>query len=129
MSKDPFEEFVEVYQFSEVTEVVVNIFDAVPLFVWLLVALFLIKVGNDALSGREQPPDDTVIDRRQTTGSSPSRERYSIHDELDDDPRTYEVPSESDEIVVKNEVDRSIMGLIKRLARMVRVGGSSDRQN
>ncbi len=127
MSEEGIEEPTIPEGVAELLDIGLAIFDAVPFFIWLLIGLYLIKVANDQLSRREEPPEDIREQPPAGRGDAPSRDRYTIHDDLDDTSEPYRIPSEHDEIVVTNEVDRSILGTISRLARMIRLGGSSDR--
>ena len=121
MPEDPLDEFIEESEaIAEIIELVVGIWETVPLFVWILVGIVFIKMLNDLF--KVNPGDRTTIpdtgrQRDRTQHEGPAHEEYTIHDNMVDD-RHYQPPSESDPIETPNEVDRSILGKIKRLARM-----------
>lgn len=118
MTEDPFEELFEGDNpFGSLIEFAVALWDAIPLFVWILVAIFLVSIINDLLS--TDHTGQTSSDRETTDRHhGPSREEYSIHDGIED--RTYRPPSEDDPIVVTNEVDRGILATIRRIAGLGR---------
>lgn len=118
MTDDPFEEWLEEGGAAETIETILEVIGSVPLWVWALLAIAAYQLINGYLSstGRDRTPDPTG---RREDRDGPSRDEYTIHDDLDAD-RSYEPPSESDPIETPNEVDRSILATIKRLARIGR---------
>ena len=122
MTNDPFDELVADDPVLEVVDIAVAMWESIPLWVWILVAFFVVKVISDRSSSRRRERT-AERDSEASWGSAPSREEYSIHDDIDDS-RDYRPPSESDPIVTTNEVDRSLLGKLKRLAR---IGQASSR--
>lgn len=114
MTDDPIDELLEDEGIVELIEVAVAIWDSVPLWIWLVVLFAAFKLISD-FSDQARDERTTVPEQAPRQRDGPSWDEYTIHDDLDDD-RTYEPPSESDPIVVQNEVDRSLLGKLKRLA-------------
>lgn len=96
-------------------EVLIALWEGVPFVVWLVIAFFIIHVLRRRSS--DQPP---TTRQEPDRSAEPAREKYSIHDDLDASPTEYRQPSEDDEIVVTNEVDRSLIGAIRRLTTLGR---------
>lgn len=123
MSENPLDELPSDRDVVEaIIEAIAFGFDAVPLVVWTIVAGVLLLVAFNRMGERDHDTADSDDDRYTSQPREPSRERYSIHDDIDVD-RDYEQPSESDDIVVPNEVDHGLFGTIKRL---LGVGRSAD---
>lgn len=118
---DPFEEDFPEEEFFEFFEELADLLGSVPLWLWLLIALVVASILKDLFSpSRDDSSSAPQREPRQQEG--PPRDRYTIHDDIEED-RTYETPSESDPIESPNKVDRSLLGKIKRLARLGRTRG------
>lgn len=113
-------------ELAELIESIVEIWETIPLLVWILLGIAIIKLVSDYMSPRDYEQTSVPSDRRSSdrVENGPSRERYSIHDDLDEE-REYHIASESDPIEAPNQVDRSILGTMRRLARKA-LGGSRD---
>lgn len=105
----------------EFIETLVGVWESVPLLVWIIAAIVIVKLVSDWMTPNEYDQSTLPSDRRTRPDEreGPSRERYSIHDDLDVD-RDYEIASESDPIEAPNKVDRGLVGGIRRLIRMLR---------
>ena len=129
MTDDPLDELLEEQEeLAELIESAIAIWESLPLIVWLILAIVVIKLVSDWMKPNEYDSSSTLPSEQRTverTDDGPSRERYSIHDDLDAE-RDYEPPSESDPIETPNQVDRGILGAMRRLAGMLR-GGSRGR--
>lgn len=113
---DPFEELFEDEELGELFAEFVDLLASVPLWVWLALALAVYWWLSSWLS---TPPEEPTGAPEREPREGPPRERYSIHDDIED-VRTYEEPSESDPIETPSKVDRSIWGTMKRIARLGR---------
>lgn len=111
---------------AELLEGVIAVYETLPIIAWVII-LVVVVVGVsrlvDRLDDRLEMPGDDTIDRRRERSSIP-RERYSLHEDVDAWRREYTEPSESDGIRVTNEVDRSLLGKLRRLLSLRSAGGN-----
>lgn len=125
----PLQDAPPVEDIEELLRTAVDIYELLPLFVWLIIgmgAIIAIQwVWNRFQTVAEVPGDDTIDRRRQETRVP--REKYTIHDDVDVGQYEYREPSESDEITTQNEVNRGLFSTIRSLVDlMFRRGGERE---
>lgn len=125
----PLQEAPPVEDIEELLRTAADIYELLPLFVWLVLgmgAVFAVQWAWNRLQTVSEPPGDDTIDRRRGETRVP-REKYTIHDDVDVGQYEYREPSESDEITTPNEVNRGLVSTIRSLVDvMIRRGGERE---
>ncbi|MFP4628228.1 MAG: hypothetical protein ACLFMX_04480 [Halobacteriales archaeon] len=105
--------------YEDLVRTAIEVYEALPLIAWLILLFGGLSAAQWLLrrlrAGAADRSDDLSWGEPSRASGSSSTSGF--------DPEDYTPPSEQDEIRTPNEVDRSIMGTIRRLIRLALSNG------